>query len=310
MSATVGSQALTELLGRAGASDQDKTAWLAERAHGITATEVRDLRIGKIRQQDLIDLKLGRKTDTFTGNEYTSWGKAREQVIANAFRGVGIEPETRVFHSAVDSRYLASPDGIGVDFDDEIVVSEIKTSGKDIHPGTAAYDRTGYAVQMQWVMWVTGAGRCRYIVEQRLRAVSGGFIPGELSSEWVERDDALITELVDLADGFLAELDRQRVEGRPNTDEVAAGLLRADLEAQAAAKTARAALEEYVASAGLSALRIPEGSLSYSTPSPRASFQSAAFKAAHPDMYAEFTELVPASKPTLRVTAARKGMNE
>lgn len=213
------SQALTDLLARAGASDTDRELWLAERAQGITATEIRDLVTGKKRQQDLIDLKLGRKTDTFTGNEYTEWGKNREPVIAEGVRGFGIEPESRVFHGEMDSRHLASPDGVGVDFDGALVLSEIKTAGRDIRPGTDAYDATGYAIQMQWCMWVTGAARCRYVTEQRIR-VAGGFAPGALSSDWVERDDALIAELVTVADVFLAELDRQREDGAPVIDEV------------------------------------------------------------------------------------------
>lgn len=212
------SQALTDLLARAGASDAERELWLAERAQGITATEVRDLVVGKKRQQDLIDLKLGRKVDTFTGNAYTDWGKEREPIIAEGVRGFGIEPESRVFHAAGNSRHLASPDGIGLEFDGAVVVSEIKTSAKDIRPGTPGYEATGYELQMQWSMHVTGASRCRYITEERI-SVAGGFVPGPLSSHWVERDDAVIAQLVQVADEFLAELDRQREDGAPAIDE-------------------------------------------------------------------------------------------
>lgn len=218
MSAVMESQALTDLLGRAGASDKDRELWLAERAQGITATEIRDLVTGKKQQQDLIDLKLGRKVDSFTGNAFTAWGNEREPIIAEGVRGFGIEPESRVFHGEQNSRHLASPDGLGVEFDGAIVVSEIKTSGKDIRPGTPAYEATGYELQMQWSMWVTGAARCRYITEERI-SVDGGFVPGSLSSHWVERDDQVIAELVKVADEFLAELDRQREAGGPVIDE-------------------------------------------------------------------------------------------
>jgi hypothetical protein len=61
------------------------------------------------------------------------------------------------------------------------------------------------------------------VVEERLTPAPGllakGFLPGELHRHWVERDDALIAELVALADGFLAELDRQREDGVPVIDE-------------------------------------------------------------------------------------------
>ena len=212
------SQALTDLLARAGASDTDRAAWLAERAQGITATEIRDLMKGKLRQDDLIALKLGRKVDSFTGNQYTDWGKEREPIIAAGVRGMGIDPESRVFHGERNSRHLASPDGIGVEFDGALVISEIKTSGKDIRRGHAAYDATGYELQMQWAMLVTDADRCLFVFEERL-TVDGRFVPGEVFTEWVPRDEAIIADLVARADEFLAELDRQREDGAPVIDE-------------------------------------------------------------------------------------------
>lgn len=212
------SQALTDLLARAGASDQERAAWLAERAQGITATEIRDLVKGKLRQDDLIALKLGRKVDSFTGNQYTDWGNEREAVIAAGLRGMGIEPESRVFHGERNSRHLASPDGIGVEFDGAVVVSEIKTSGKDIRRGTPAYEATGYELQMQYAMGVTGADRCLFVFEERI-TFQGAFVPGQLYTEWVPRDEAIIAELMTRADEFLAELDRQREDGAPVVDE-------------------------------------------------------------------------------------------
>lgn len=210
--------ALADLESRAGASDRDRDLWLAERRAGVTATEVRDLALGKLRSQDLIDLKLGRKVDDFSGNSYTQWGKDRETVIAEALRGVGIEPESRVFHHADNSRHLASPDGVGVGFDDELLVSEIKTCGYALPIGSAALDEKGYLLQIQWVMHVTGASRCLLVVEERI-SVAGGFTVGPRAADWIERDEATIARLVTLADEFLAELDRQREHGAPVIDE-------------------------------------------------------------------------------------------
>lgn len=219
------SQALADLQARAGASDKDRGAWLAERAQGVTATEVRDLVIGAKRAQDLIDVKLGRKVDTFTGNQYTDWGKLREPVIAEALRGVGIEPESRVFHGALDSRHLASPDGVGVDFDDALIVSEIKTAAYDLAPGSPVLVKKGYVHQMQWAMHVTGAVRCRFVVEERIGTAWDAqsrpiaFEAGQLYEHWIERDQSAIDQLVTVADEFLAELDRQREDGAPVIDE-------------------------------------------------------------------------------------------
>lgn len=214
------SQALTDLHARAGAPDTDRPRWIAERMTGITATEVRDLAIGKVRTQALIDMKLGRTPEPgdLSHIPIIGWGRERETVIAEALRGVGIEPESRVFHGENNGRHLASPDGIGVDFDDALIVSEIKTSGKPLPIGSPELDAKGYVHQVQWVMHVTGAVRCRFVVEQRLQ-VQGGFAAGPLAEDWIERDDAAIAELVEIADAFLAELDRQREDGAPVIDE-------------------------------------------------------------------------------------------
>ncbi|OZB86387.1 MAG: hypothetical protein B7X41_14130, partial [Microbacterium sp. 14-71-5] len=142
------------------------------------------------------------------------------------------------------------------------------------------------------------------VFEERIR-VAGGFEPGQVYTEWVDRDEATIAALIARADLFLAELDRQREGGTPEVDPHAIELLDADLVAQETAKAARAALEHYCASTGTASIRSENGSASYSTPAPRQAFDQAAFKAAHPDIYAEFVKTVPASKPTLRVTPKR-----
>ena len=217
--------ALADLYARAGASDQDYEAWLAERRTGITATEIKELHMRKIGRrssksmQDLIDEKLGRKVDTFRGNRYTDWGKEREPIIAARLADEGFSDEHRVFHSITDSRNLASPDGLSVDFDGELEISEIKTAGYDLPPGSERFDAKGYLFQVQWSMYVIGAVRCRFVVEERLENPDGSFFPGAEHRYWIERDDALIAELVKLADEFLAEIDRQREEGGPVIDE-------------------------------------------------------------------------------------------
>lgn len=218
--------ARAELEARAGASDEHRDLWLAERRQGITATEVRDLMLRKLgmhaytNEQELIGRKLGRIAEVadLSHVPVVRWGKVREPIIAGALRGVGIEPESRVFHGVQNSRHLASPDGVGVDFDDELIVSEIKTAGYDLPPGSEALAAKGYVHQIQWVMHVTGAVRCRFVVEERIE-VAGGFVAGPLHEYWIERDDDAIAELVEIADAFLAELDRQREEGAPGIDE-------------------------------------------------------------------------------------------
>lgn len=243
---------IAELMTRAGASDSQREQWLAERRQGVTATEVRDLAIGKIKAQDLIDLKLGRKVDSFSGNAFTEWGKRREVVIAEQLLGQGIAPESRVFCAVANERHLASPDGIGIDFDGDLVVSEIKTCGHALPIGSQALKDKGYLLQVQWVMYVTGATRCLLVVEERLDGVQPGtFEPGPIAQDWVERDEKVIGALVVIADEFLAELDRQRTEGGPGVDEALdthavnyIRHLRAEGEAKKAKETEFAAIKK------------------------------------------------------------------
>lgn len=301
--ATFAPPALADLMSRAGASDQDRPAWLAERRGGITATEVRDLYIRARSTAKLIALKLQQETERDLGAfiPRVRYGKVREVVIADVLRGEGFEPESRVFHHPENSRHLFSPDGVRVNFDGELEISEIKTDEHGLEPGTDAWDATGYEIQAQWGLYVGGARRCRFAIEECIRTADG-FEPGEVRRFWIERDDVLIAELVEIADAFLAAMDDMRENG---IDPVAVALLEDALAANEAQKAARDALERYCATTGLSSLRIPEGSLSYSTPAPRKTFQQSAFREAHPAMYAEFTEATSATKPTLRVTPAR-----
>ncbi len=207
---------LLELEARAGASDQYRELWLAERRNGPTATEIRDLYLGKLTVRELVDRKLGRTPEIgdLSHIPVIGWGKEREPIIAaEVQRRYMIAPESRVFKASDHPRKLASPDGVGVDFDGELVVSEIKTAGKDIAPGTDAYRSKGYEAQMVWVMRVTGARRCLYAWEQRL-TLSGlqGFEPGELKFEWVEWNETLAARLERIADDFLAALDAAAAE--------------------------------------------------------------------------------------------------
>ena len=153
--------ALAELYSRAGASDEDREEWLEERLQGPTATELAKIMASGSREQAIADLvKQKREGDSFQGNAYTEWGKHREPIIAADLAGYGMIPESRVIHAAVNSRYLASPDGVSVDFDGALVLDEIKTSGKPLPKGSKALELAGYEWQMQWCCYVTGATGC------------------------------------------------------------------------------------------------------------------------------------------------------
>lgn len=226
--------ALADLEARAGASDQDREEWLKQRRQGVTATELAKIMTASNRDvaiQDLVRQK--RDGDSFTGNAYTEWGKEREPIIAADLAGYGVVPESRVFHAAGNSRHLASPDGLSVDFDGGLVLDEIKTSGEPLPKDSAALDAAGYEWQMQWCCYVIGATGCWLNVEQRL-GKPGSFRPGPRSREWFPRDEAKIAQLVETADLVLAAMEFDEVPViNEEVDTHAVNYLRAKSEAKA-----------------------------------------------------------------------------
>ncbi len=331
-----------ELEERFGPSDEDRPEWLGARRSGLTATEIKELWMASpgqrvLLQAELIEKKLGRKQDSFQGNKYTAWGKEREPVIAELVRErFGIQPESRLVRAAANSRHLASPDGIGVGFDGELVIGEIKTSGKDIAPESPAFVATGYLVQMVWQGYVIGARRCPYAWELREGAGTDAdpFVPGVTGFHWVDLDEhrALLEELLAIADAFLAALDAAasepfaEAEVDEELDTLAVNVLRGrDLEKQAKE------LKEPSWKALLDALGergVPfqqESVLARITYTPGEESESEgpdveAAKAADPDLFAEVQALskrwnehqakyrktdVKPAKPSLTVTAVK-----
>lgn len=210
--------ALAAVFARVGASDKDREVWLAERHGGVTATQIRELYLqGAGYRARLIAEKVQRINEPWVGNQYTVWGNTREPIIAEWARRFGIEPESRVIRAGDNSRFLASPDGVGVDFDGNLIIDEIKTGKDDIAPGTEAFERKGYLIQMVWGMRVLGARRCLYIWEQHDSDWQdrGGQFPeprplkAQPDFEWIEYADhiGLALELEAIATDFLADLD-------------------------------------------------------------------------------------------------------
>lgn len=216
-----------ELEARAGASDKNRPRWLYERAHGVTATQVRDLWLKAhgyhgVTVDELIAEKLPfllAETDEqieaaaalgFQGNAYTAWGNEREPVIAaQLLASHGMLPESRVFRSPMNPRFLASPDGVRVGEQNTLEVAEIKTAGKPVPVGSRAYVEKGYGIQQTWSMGVIVAVRSLYAWELR-DGRPGEFESGHpfgAATEWVEFDADLFAELVVLADQFLERLD-------------------------------------------------------------------------------------------------------
>lgn len=208
---------LAELESRAGASYDDRDAWLADRLRGLTATQVRELYLqGAGYRARLLKEKANGLVEPLLSNQYIDWGNVREPIIADWVKQrFAIEAESRVFRAVDNDRFLVSPDGVGLDFDGNLVVSEIKTGKDDLHPDGEAFVRKGYRLQMMWSMRVTGARRCLYVWEQHdsdwQDRGAKHFEPAPLHDRpqfaWIDYDEALAAELEAIAVEFLNDLD-------------------------------------------------------------------------------------------------------
>lgn len=337
------SAVLEALEERAGASSTDRPAWLSQRHHGVTATDIAKLmRATPAGRRRLIEDKVAGKELNLSFKRAARWGTVREAYIADWLRRrFNVEANDRLFRGAGNDRHLATPDGIGLDFDERVTASEIKTGEDDLTPGppeaivdgvlrvdlvgdafrrSSEFWKKGYYDQVQWQILVLGADRGRFTWEQHDGDWSGwperGPAPVEAEPRTVTipRDDFRIDELVTTADLFLSDLDAAFAAGAVVVDPLLEALLREDIAASAAAKAARAALEAYVAANAIESYRSEAGSVSYAAGKGRTAFDQTAFKAAHPALAQEFMRTYPPGKPTLRVTPAKNegadGVNE
>src|SRR5690606_32250113 len=125
-------------------------------------------------RRELLQAKLNRTSVDLTGNRYIDHGNKREPIIGAWFlANFDIEPCELVYSSGDNPRHLASPDGVSLDFANDGITAEVKTSKHDLTPGeivgntlvltqrddgTFALDKsrhfasTGYYDQMQWQM--------------------------------------------------------------------------------------------------------------------------------------------------------------
>lgn len=183
------------------ADGTDKAEWLRVRTTGITATDVARLSSPSAVPQAARDKLFG---TGFTGNAYTRHGQEREPVIAAwVLENFGISSNQAIFHAATDRRHLATPDGIA-EIDGEVVLSEIKTSGKPLEEIPPNYLR-----QVHWQQYVLGASRTLFVWEQH-----SDFVPvrDEPLVQWIERDEAAIDDVLKRAGALVTEIIRLRSE--------------------------------------------------------------------------------------------------
>lgn len=178
------------------ARSSDREAWLWHREQGVTATMVSKAATPAGFAEVVAEMENPREV---TPNAFMDWGNEREPFIAQVvLERFDIFPNDYLISKggklSPDRWMMATPDGLCW-HDGHKTIGEYKTSGKPLDKIPAHYMR-----QIQWQMWVTDAERCLFAYELRLDA-PGGFAPDfDINTQWVDRDDKKIKELVAVAE--------------------------------------------------------------------------------------------------------------
>lgn len=176
----------------------DEERWLEIREEGISATEVATARTPAGFKKVVETKMFG---STITDNAYMRFGREQEYPVAMWLKEeFGIMPNDWTIAHAVEPRHRATPDGLSLD---HLMISEIKTTGKDFDGSVPL----GYMRQMQWQMYVTDTNVCIFAWMLRVEGESG-FIPGwfEPKTLRVERNNEQISELIETANKIWKEV--------------------------------------------------------------------------------------------------------
>ncbi len=167
--------------------------WLAARRNGITATAV-----AKAATPSGFRAEVESWTAApFEGNEFTDFGTESERhILEHAHREFGILPSDWLVAADDNPTYMGTPDGISLD---HTLIAEAKTGGTV--PKSVSREHRD---QCLWNLRVTGAERCLYLFQLRVRDGDGfRFGLWEPTVFWVPRDEARIRELELVAEQLL-----------------------------------------------------------------------------------------------------------
>jgi hypothetical protein len=180
--------------------------WLEAREGGVTATMV-----AQAATPSGFDALVRSWSDPpFEGNAYTDFGSwAERYIIDHAHRELGILPNDWLIRSADDPRWLGTPDGLSLDHTE---IAEAKTGSTPPKNLTAASIKREHRDQCQWNLMVTGAQRCRYLVQPRAVASDGSFYLGlwEPIGIWIDRDEERISFLETVAERIMEARNAHR----------------------------------------------------------------------------------------------------
>lgn len=275
------------------ANSEDWDEWLRWKSRLVTATDISRLMTGGPGTWATLKAEKAGLTRGFGGSAYTEWGKAREPVIAKYAKDAwGLDHNTDLFVRD-GTMHGATPDFVQPG---NVLVGDGKTSEGE------EWDESprGYTIQVNWQMYIRGAQEGMLFVE-----FHKGFRPTHLEPVVysVPRDDELIEQMIDVADRFLG------LAPPPEIDVYLAARIAAmkrEKDARADRDAIDARLFEFIGDRDSFKHVSDIGSISYSKPKPRATFQSEKFRESHPDLAEQFTLPGRAPKPSLRVTPAKE----
>ncbi|WP_051702076.1 YqaJ viral recombinase family protein [Mycetocola saprophilus] len=270
----------------------NREEWLEQRRTGITATDIARLHYGGPAAWEAVRAEKEGHDGDFHGNRFTEWGKARESEIMGLVSfGFDVEPNDKLCVYGGDEPWLATPDGLGAGRN-----AEVKTTVKDWEPTIDGIPKK-YLAQVDWSQLVTGATETVFAWEPH-----ENFVPGQIRTMIIERNEDRIAELVETAHRFLAFMTEDRTPGE--FDDLIAAYVVQDAvvkEATAELDAIKQQIKDRAGDRAVSA-KSPFGSISYATPKPRVAFDSTGFRKDHPEIAAEYMKESPASAPVLRVT--------
>ena len=293
---------------------ENEDAWFEFRRQHLTSTELAGIHLSKTARawQELREQK--ESGERWGGNQYTEWGTAREPILAPLVTDVdsrldyNAEPQTIIINPD-DERLCGTPDLFSEDGE---VIGEIKTSK---HQFTGGYwhgwcpDR--YYMQVQANMWHTESEACVLLVEY-YQEQNSEFSPVEYEHKVIHYNSTVVKDMQRTAAEWFAWLDGTtpdwmgEVTSLEDADEIE------DLVAEiGAGEDELRELKDRIDQQRKQLLKLLGDSyagthsgykVSVSTTKDTTTFDSKAFKTAHPDLYREFNTKTRRGSTRLRLT--------
>ena len=293
---------------------ENEEEWHEFRRQRLTSTELRDLHLSRTARtwQELREQKETGKR--WGGNQFTEWGTAREPILAPLVTDVdsrlnyNADPQTIIINPD-DDRLCGTPDLFSEDGE---VIGEIKTAKRQFTGGRFHdWCPDGYYLQVQANMWHTGAEACVLLVEY-YQEQGGEFSPVEYEYRVIDYDPKVVEDMQATAAEWFAWLDGTtpdwmgEVTSLEDTDEVedlVAQLADAEEKAASWSDLAKTYKKDLLKLLGDSYAGTHAGyKVSVSTTKDSKTFDSKAFKTAHPDLFAEFNTKTRRGSTRLRLT--------